>query len=104
MPGPGRPVEVAGSPQPRCVEQGLLAPGWPSASLNVSYLLQLGTSHLSCLCGCRLGKRVHCEPESVQTRGKWRMAFVGDPVTQNQTRGGLGKNTGVCVQLWGACE
>lgn len=53
MPGPARPVEVVGSSPPHRVEQGLLAPGWPSASLNISYVLQLGISHLSCLCGYR---------------------------------------------------
>lgn len=51
MPGPARPVEVVGSSPPHHVEQGLLALGWPSASLNISYILQLGISHLSRLCG-----------------------------------------------------
>lgn len=50
-PGPARPVEVVGSSSPRRVEQKLLAPGWPSASVNTSYILQLGISHLSRLCG-----------------------------------------------------
>lgn len=52
-PGPARPVEVVGSSPPRRVEQGLWAPGWPCASLNTGYILQLGISHLSHLCGYR---------------------------------------------------